>query len=72
VTEENVENLGFIDWDKCKNLIEEGLVKGSTLHTRKLVMIAQLVSLGKRFGVKKAKPDYAILEKEVVSNGFAH
>lgn len=77
MTKENVDNLGFLEWDKCKDLLEKGLVKGSTLDTRRLIVIAQLVTIGKRFGVKKAEPDYAVLEKlgeenTMVQNGYTH
>lgn len=77
VTKENVESLGFFDWNGCKDLIADGIVRGDSGKTRKLFMVAQLIILGQRFGVKKAQPEYPVFEKRemtrgLVMNGSAH
>jgi asparagine synthase (glutamine-hydrolysing) len=60
MTKENIEQLGFLDWEKCKALVEDGFVHKNAIQMRKLFMISQLVEISKRFGVKRAEPEYAL------------
>ncbi|KAL1612970.1 hypothetical protein SLS60_001201 [Paraconiothyrium brasiliense] len=62
MTKENIEQLGFLEWEKCKTLVEDGFVHKNAVQMRKLFMVSQLVEISRRFGVKRATPDYAIEE----------
>ena len=63
LTKENVDNLGFLSWDKCKDLLEDSFEKGDAGGMRKVFMITQLIVMGKRFGVKKAAPEFTSLRE---------
>lgn len=65
VTKENVEQLGFLSWDKTKGLLDKAFVDKDRFAVRKAICVAQFVALGQRFGVKRAEPDHAI-------NGATH
>lgn len=55
VTRENVEGLGFVDWEKVKGLEEKGFgSNGDPGAMRKALVIAEWIVLSKRFGVKRA------------------
>jgi len=57
VTKENVEDLGFVDWEKCKTLVERGFGdKGDPNAMRFTLLVAEWVTIGQRFGVRKASP----------------
>ena len=57
ITKENVENLGFVDWDTSKDLTAAAFGPNKDqLAMRKAFVVAQWVSLSQRFGVKKAMP----------------
>ncbi|KAL3479594.1 hypothetical protein BJX99DRAFT_255321 [Aspergillus californicus] len=56
-TKENIENMGFIDWEETKNLVSKGLEDHDPFAFRMAVMVAQYVTISKRFGVKRASPD---------------
>ena len=58
MTKENIEQLGFFEWEKCKNLVENGFVHKQAGQMRVVFMITQLIELSKRFGVKPARPEY--------------
>ena len=60
MTRENVENIGFLEWNKCKGLIREAFVEKNSVQMRKLFLVTQFIEIGKRFGVKKAVPEYTI------------
>lgn len=53
VTRDNVAELGFVDWDKAKVLLEKTLEGDNVFAFRSLLVVAQFVVLHKRFGVKK-------------------
>ena len=55
ITKENVENLGFLDWNQCKDLVQKAFVKESALAMRYSMVISQWITIGKRFGVKRAE-----------------
>ncbi|KAK2058796.1 asparagine synthase [Colletotrichum caudatum] len=55
ISKENIESLGFIEWDSAKRWLEEGFGDDSSPRAfRKLICTASWVVLGQRFGVKKA------------------
>lgn len=57
VTRENVEALGFVDWDQTKGLVPKAFEEWDHLAFRASMAIAQFVVISKRFGVKTAVPD---------------
>ncbi|KAF2120349.1 asparagine synthetase [Lophiotrema nucula] len=65
MTRENVEKLGFLDWEKCKGLVEDGFIKEDAAQIRRLFQITQLIEIGKRFGVKRARPEFAVEDEEL-------
>ncbi|KAF9735516.1 asparagine synthase [Paraphaeosphaeria minitans] len=70
MTKENIEQLGFLEWEKCKYLVEDGFVHKNAVEMRKLFMISQLVELQRRFGVKRAEPEYALRPNEADIQAF--
>ncbi|KAJ5781064.1 hypothetical protein N7457_006224 [Penicillium paradoxum] len=54
VTKENVERLGFVDWNATERALEEAFNKQEPLALRRTITVAQFVVLGQRFGVKSA------------------
>lgn len=56
VTEENVNQLGFIDWSKVDGLSEKAFVDHDHLAYLKVLSVAQFVVFSQRFGVKRAEP----------------
>lgn len=60
MTKENIDQLGFLEWEKCKTLVEDGFLHKDAAQMRKLFMISQLVEISRRFGVKRATPEYVI------------
>lgn len=54
VTRENVENLGFVDWNSVSGLLSRAFEKRETAALRTLINVGQWVVLSKRFGVAKA------------------
>lgn len=57
VTREGVEGLGFVAWGKVEGLVEEAFGgEGSARALRLVLVVAQWVVLGRRFGVKTAGP----------------
>lgn len=67
MTQENVEELGFLDWDKCRTLVDDGFGQHDIARLRKLFVVTQFIEIGKRFGVARAKPEYAIATEPVAS-----
>ncbi|KAL2785587.1 nucleophile aminohydrolase [Aspergillus keveii] len=59
ITKENVEELGFMDWEKMQWVVEKAIVDGEPLSFRAAVSASQWVVLSKRFGVKKATAENA-------------
>lgn len=69
VTKENIERLGFFEWDKCKDLVQDAIVKGDRAKFGQMILVGQLVMLGKRFGVQKSEPEFEMLANGVLKNG---
>ncbi|KAL0256568.1 hypothetical protein SLS55_008963 [Diplodia seriata] len=54
ICRENVEELGFVDWNKTKDLVREAFEQKNPSAVRAAISVGQWVVLGRRFGVKKA------------------
>ncbi|KAL3473504.1 hypothetical protein BJX99DRAFT_197526 [Aspergillus californicus] len=54
LTEENVNNLGFVDWHQLQGHMVKGFRDGDQRCFRSALFVAQLVVLSQRFGVKTA------------------
>ncbi|KAJ5214274.1 hypothetical protein N7449_001443 [Penicillium cf. viridicatum] len=54
VTKENVESLGFVDWNNTEEAVEKAFSKQEPMALRRTITVAQFIILGKRFGVKPA------------------
>jgi asparagine synthase (glutamine-hydrolysing) len=65
ITKENVEALGFLEWEQCKNLLHDAIYDGDRPKWSQMILVGQFVILCKRFAVGKAVPAFAGLE----SNG---
>jgi asparagine synthase (glutamine-hydrolysing) len=59
ITKENVEALGFLEWDMCEGLLRDAFFNGDRSKWSQMILVGQFVVLMKRFGVKKAVPEYA-------------
>ncbi|KAL1965993.1 hypothetical protein VTN77DRAFT_4933 [Rasamsonia byssochlamydoides] len=57
VTQENVAQLGFVDWSRTERLVERAFVEKDPVAFRYAMAVAQFVVLAQRFGVKTAQPD---------------
>ncbi|KAL9029665.1 MAG: hypothetical protein Q9180_007002, partial [Flavoplaca navasiana] len=56
ITRSSIEQLGFVDWEKVKDLVETAFQSQDQVKLRSAFGIAQWVVLGRRFGVPKAGP----------------
>ena len=56
VTRENIESLGFVDWDLVKELVPRAFEEGDVGSFRVAGMLAQWVVLGQKFGIARARP----------------
>ncbi|RDW72559.1 asparagine synthetase B family protein [Aspergillus mulundensis] len=54
LTEENVKQLGFVDWDQLQEHVVKGFRDGDQRCFRSSLFVAQLVVLSQRFGVRPA------------------
>lgn len=59
ITKDNIEQLGFLQWETCEGLVKHAIKEGDRAAFGQMILVGQFVILGKRFGVKKAGPDYA-------------
>lgn len=53
ITEENIERLGFIDWDKVQFLVRDAFEEKDGFALRSAICIAGLVVLSQTFCVKR-------------------
>lgn len=58
VTKGSIDALGFLDWEKCEHLVDDAIIQADPTRMRELIVIAQLIAIGKRFGVKEARPEF--------------
>jgi len=56
LTRENVEGLGFADWNKAERFLHEAFEEQSATAMRQAFAISQLIILGQRFKVPPAQP----------------
>ncbi|KAL9093014.1 MAG: hypothetical protein Q9165_004152 [Trypethelium subeluteriae] len=61
ITKENVEELGFVDWDITRDLVYRAFVGKEALAMRFAFSVAQWVVLSQRFGIKRAEMGSAFL-----------
>jgi asparagine synthase (glutamine-hydrolysing) len=54
VTKENVERLGFVDWEGVQDAMDGAFNRQEALPLRRIITVAQFIVLGQRFGVKPA------------------
>lgn len=59
ITQANIEELGFLDWGNCEGLVERAIREGDRAAFGQMILVGQLVILGKKFGVKRAVADWA-------------
>lgn len=57
ITQENVDQLGFVSWTECKGLLGKAFVAGDAKAARLAFVVAQWVILARRFGIKPAALD---------------
>lgn len=57
VTKENVEALGFVDWEASRDIVDKAFKERDGIAMRKAMAIVQFVTIGQRFGVEKAEPE---------------
>lgn len=55
ITQSSVENLGFMDWEKMKDLVETAFQSQDRVAMMDVFALAQLVVLGQRFGMPRAE-----------------
>jgi asparagine synthase (glutamine-hydrolysing) len=58
ITKENVEALGFLEWESCKGLLHDAIYDGDRPKWSQMILVGQFVILSKRFGVRKAAPEF--------------
>jgi asparagine synthase (glutamine-hydrolysing) len=56
LTKENVEQVGFLDWDSVQDNLNRSFIDKDPFAMRRTLTSVQYVVLSKRFGVKKAIP----------------
>lgn len=54
VTRENVDQLGFLDWENTKGLVDVAFLEKDVTSFRQALIIAEWVVISQRFGVEKA------------------
>ncbi|KAK5994214.1 Amidase chyE [Cladobotryum mycophilum] len=54
ITKENVQALGFADWDATEDALDKAFDKQEAMALRRVITVAQFIVLGQRFGVKPA------------------
>lgn len=62
ISRENIERLGFADWEKCKDIVDRSFCERDQLVFRKVIWLAQIISIGLQFGVQPWR-------KEALMNG---
>lgn len=55
VTKENIEQLGFVDWERVKNVVSKGFDGGDVSSFRLAATLAQWVVLAQKFDMKQAE-----------------
>ena len=60
ITEENVDNLGFVDWHGIKDLVDKAFQEKDAKAMRFVFIVAEWVVLSQRFKIKRAEPPSGI------------
>ncbi|KAF2207336.1 hypothetical protein CERZMDRAFT_115204 [Cercospora zeae-maydis SCOH1-5] len=69
ITEENVARLGFVEWDRCKDLVDKVFYEKDEGTFRSAIWLAQIISIGSQFDVRTwQRPDDDI-SLEMGTNG---
>ncbi|KAL3460614.1 hypothetical protein BJX64DRAFT_178756 [Aspergillus heterothallicus] len=68
LTEENVNRLGFVDWNQLQDHLVKGFREGDQKAFRSSLFVAQLVVLSQRFGVKRATDPSESAKPETTHN----
>lgn len=55
LTQENIDQLGFVDLGKTSGLLDEAFAKKNPLAMRFALVVAQWVVLSQRFGIRRAE-----------------
>lgn len=50
-----MEGLGFVDWNKAKDLVRKAFVEKNPSAVRAAISVGQWIVLGRRFDVKQAR-----------------
>jgi asparagine synthase (glutamine-hydrolysing) len=56
ITQENIQQLGFVQWEKVENIVSNAFEKGDESSFRLSWILAQWVVLGQKFGIQEAQP----------------
>jgi len=48
-----------LEWEKCKGLLHDAIYDGNRPKWSQMILVGQFVILSKKFGVKKAGPEFA-------------
>jgi asparagine synthase (glutamine-hydrolysing) len=56
MSRENVERLGFAEWSWCENIIEKCYADADESLFRKILWLAQIISLSLQFDIQTYKP----------------
>lgn len=59
ITKENVDKLGFLEWETCKELVHEAIFNADRARYSQMILVGQFVILQQKFGIKTARPEYA-------------
>lgn len=69
LTKENVDSLGFVDWEKVKGLVDRAFTKEDAFALRQAMIVGQWITIGQRFGCKRAgleeQKDHNLVETKV-------
>ncbi|KAF1847896.1 glutamine-hydrolyzing asparagine synthase [Cucurbitaria berberidis CBS 394.84] len=63
ITKENVERLGFLEWENCKSLVDDAIFHAERPKYSQMILVGQFIILQKGFGVKKASPELITKEQ---------
>ncbi|CAK1359053.1 hypothetical protein CB0940_05319 [Cercospora beticola] len=69
ITKENVAKLGFVDWDRCEDLVDKVFHDKDEGKFRSAIWLAQIISIGSQFGVQTWQRSTNGGPSEVKTNG---
>ena len=68
ITKENVEQLGFLEWEKCRNLVHDAIFDADRAKYSQMILVGQFVILQKRFRVKRAVAEFTAVRQNGILN----